>query len=229
MAHPGAPEKSDLHFLYVADPMCSWCYGFAPVIADLRERFAARLPVRVVVGGLRAGNAQAMRQQDKDYIQDAWARVAAATGQPFDEGFFARDGFVYDTEPACRAVVAARRMRTDLALGMMSRISAAFYADNRDMTAIDELVAVADEAGLDAVAFRREFESADARSDTFRDFLIAKELGIEGFPTLCAGNDAEGYALITQGYRPLEGIPEAIDRWLAAGAPLTPPASDARH
>jgi putative protein-disulfide isomerase len=229
MAETRGGEKSDLHFLYVADPMCSWCYGFAPVIAELRERFEGRLPIRLIVGGLRAGNTAPMRQKDKDYIQDAWARVSAATGQPFDEGFFSRENFVYDTEPACRAVVAVRRMRPELALGFMSRISSAFYGDNRDMTAPDELAAVAEEAGLDGVAFRREFEAADTRNDTFRDFLTAKQLGIEGFPTLCAGNDTEGYALITQGYRPIDGIPEAIERWLSAGAPLTKPASDARH
>ena len=30
-------------FVYFADPMCSWCYGFAPVIAALAERFEGRL------------------------------------------------------------------------------------------------------------------------------------------------------------------------------------------
>ena len=54
------------HFLYIADPMCSWCYGFAPVIEALAARFAGRLPVRVMMGGLRAGNTRAMRAEDKD-------------------------------------------------------------------------------------------------------------------------------------------------------------------
>jgi putative protein-disulfide isomerase len=86
--------------------MCSWCYGFAPVIPAIADHFGARLPVRLVMGGLRAGNTRPMRSQDKDYIRDAWTRVNAASGQSFDFAFFDRDGFVYDTEPACRAVVA---------------------------------------------------------------------------------------------------------------------------
>ena len=213
-----AALRPDLHFLYVADPMCSWCYGFAPVIAALEERFRGRLPVRVMVGGLRAGNTKPMRAEDKAYIKEAWGRVAAATGQPFDTEFFAREGFVYDTEPACRAVVAARRLRPDFALGFKGRISAAFYGDNRDMTNTDEIVAVAEEAGLDADEFRTAFLAPETRNETFRDFLMAKEMGIEGFPTLIAGSAAGGYALVTNGYRPLEGMPEAIERWLTAGA-----------
>jgi len=42
-------------FVYFADPMCSWCYGFAPVIAALAERFEGRLGLQLVMGGLRAG------------------------------------------------------------------------------------------------------------------------------------------------------------------------------
>ena len=211
---------TDRHFLYVADPMCSWCYGFAPVIAMLAERFEGRLPVRVMMGGLRAGNAKPMRAEDKNYIKEAWGRVAAATGQPFDTEFFEREGFVYDTEPACRAVVAVRRFAPEFALAFKGRVSAAFYGENRDTTDTGELVAVAGEAGLDPERFRAEFLKPETRNETFRDFLTAKEMGIEGFPTLVVGNATEGYALVTNGYRPLDGITEAIERWWAAGAPV---------
>ena len=60
-----------------------------------------------------------------------------------------------------------------------------------------------------------------ARNETFRDFLAAQELGIGGFPTLIAGSDAKGYALVTNGYRPLEDLLQPLERWWAAGAPVT--------
>jgi putative protein-disulfide isomerase len=211
--------SADRHFLYVADPMCSWCYGFAPVMTTLRDTFAGRLPVKIMMGGLRAGNTRPMRQEDKDYISNAWARVSAATGQPFEQAFFERDAFVYDTEPACRAVVAVRRMKPEFALDFKSRISTAFYAENRDVTSTDELAKIADEAGLDPLAFRAAFLAPETRNDTFRDFLIAKEMGVEGFPMLAAGNEEDGYALITNGYRPIDGLIDAVDAWLDKGAP----------
>jgi putative protein-disulfide isomerase len=212
---------ADKQFIYFADPMCSWCYGFSPVIAALAERFQDRMPLRVIVGGLRAGNTETMQPKDRDYIRSAWERVGGATGQPFDFHFFERERFVYDTEPACRAVVAARRMAPDLALPFMARVSQAFYAENRDTTSAERLADIAEDAGLDRQEFETMFEAADTRNETFRDFLTAQELGIRGFPTVIAGNNEKGYALLTNGYRPLDDLADPLERWLAAGAPIT--------
>jgi putative protein-disulfide isomerase len=206
--------------VYVADPMCSWCYGFSPVIAAIAERFEKRMPLKLVMGGLRAGNTMAMRPEDKDYIKGAWTRVNAASGQPFDFHFFDREGFVYDTEPACRAVVTARRLLPRMALPLKARVSRAFYAENRDMTSADEIAAVAEEAGFEREPFGEAFLAPDTRNDTFHDFLTAQQLGIHGFPTLIAGSDEEGYALITNGYQPAESLLEPLERWWAAGAPV---------
>ena len=214
-------SKSRKRLVYFADPMCSWCYGFSPVIAAIAERFEDRMPLQLVMGGLRAGNTVAMRPEDKDTIRDAWTRVGAATGQPFDFSFLDREGFVYDTEPACRAVVTARRLLPRLALPFMARISQAFYAEGRDTTSAEEIAAVADEAGFDRGEFTAAFLSADTRNETFRDFLTAQELGIRGFPTLIAGSEDKGYALVTNGYRPLEDLLDPLERWWAAGAPVT--------
>lgn len=216
-----AAVSSDLRFVYFADPMCSWCYGFAPVMAALAERFEGRLGLHVVMGGLSAGNTQPMRDKDRDYIRKAWTEVGAATGQPFDFSFLDRESFTYDTEPACRAVVTARRLRPDMALAFNARLSQAFYAENRDITAVDEITAVAEEAGFDRAQFSEALVSPDTQNETFRDFLTAQELGIRGFPTLLAGSEAKGYALITNGYRRLDDLADPLERWLASGAPVT--------
>jgi putative protein-disulfide isomerase len=206
---------TNLHFVYFADPMCSWCYGFSPVITALADQFAGRLPVRLVMGGLRAGNTRPMRLEDKEYIRGAWTRVGQTSGQPFDFAFFEREGFVYDTEPACRAVVAMRRLAPDKALGFMGAIQRAFYAHNQDVTQTDVLAEVAErDAGIDRAAFTAEFLGAEARNETFRDFLTSQQAGVEGFPFLAAGNEADGYAQVTSGYRPIDGLPEAIETWL---------------
>ena len=52
-----------LHFIYFADPMCSWCYGFAPTVRALRRRYGEVLPIRVVMGGLRPGTTEPMPEK----------------------------------------------------------------------------------------------------------------------------------------------------------------------
>lgn len=213
-----AANTEALHFLYFADPLCSWCYGFAPVIAEIERRFAGRLPVHVVVGGLRAFNTRPMRPEDKAYIRDAWTRVATASGQPFDQTFFDREGFIYDTEPACRAVVAVRRRERSKALAMFTAISRAFYSANRDVTDPGVLTEIAAELGDDAQVFRDEFLAPETRNETVGDFQFAQQAGVSGFPCLVAGTMEGGYTLVTSGYRPLDGLPEAIETWLASKA-----------
>jgi putative protein-disulfide isomerase len=210
-----------LQMVYFADPMCSWCYGFAPVIAALAERFEGRMGLQLVMGGLRAGNTEPMTAKDREYVRGAWTSVGAATGQPFDMAFFDRESFTYDTEPACRAVVTARRLMPTMALPFKARVSRAFYAENRDMTRADEILAVAEEAGFERQQFATTFAAPETHNETFRDFLTAQELGIRGFPTLIAGAESKGYALVTNGYRPLDDLVEPLERWLGAGAPVT--------
>jgi putative protein-disulfide isomerase len=106
------------------------------------------------------------------------------------------------------------------ALAFKARVSQAFYAENRDTTDAKVLAQLATEFGFDAERFELEMLSAESRNETMRDFLTSQQAGVQGFPLLAAGTEAGGYALVTSGFRTLDGLPEAIDQWLAAGAPV---------
>lgn len=207
-------DPNQKQLLYFADPMCSWCWGFAPVIKAVAERHGDTLPIQVFMGGLRAGNTKAMEQKDKDYIRNHWEHVHERTGQEFNFDFFDREGFVYDTEPACRAVVTARSFDTAIALRLLERLHEAFYVEGQDTTDRDTLVALADLEGVDVKAFAEKFDSKEATMVTTVDFEITKKIGVSGFPTLLAGSDKDGFGMVTSGYQALEGIEGSINDWL---------------
>lgn len=203
------------HLIYFADPMCSWCWGFSPVIEEVRERFGTNLPIRLILGGLRPGTTEPMTDQSAREIREHWEHVHEASGQPFDFGFFDRSGFVYDTEPASRAVVVARRRGMDAALDTLRRTHEAFYAKGRDVTDPDILADLAERAGVGKPEFLEAFGSEEARQETWQDFAIAQRAGVRGFPCLIAGTE-EGapYGVITMGYRPAESVIPVIEGWL---------------
>jgi putative protein-disulfide isomerase len=58
--------------LYFADPMCSWCWGFSPVIAAIARLSGERAPIRLVVGGLRTGETRPLNARTKAYIRHHW-------------------------------------------------------------------------------------------------------------------------------------------------------------
>lgn len=205
---------SPRELIYFADPMCSWCWGFAPVIAAVRERYGDRLPLRLVLGGLAAGTTKALDEDGKRSIREHWQHVAELAGQPFDFRFFERDRFVYDTEPPCRAVVTARRITGDSALFFFSRLQRAFYAENQDITDRTTLLALAGEFGIDRERFAAEFDAEDTRRETSMDFQIARDADVDGYPAMLAGNSTDGYSFITFGYQPWNKISGIVDSWL---------------
>lgn len=203
--------------LYVMDPMCSWCWGFAPVLGALVEQAATLgVGVELRVGGLRREQASLTPAQ-RVRILGYWQAVNAASGQLFDFKRGLPPGFVYDTEPACRALVTARRLDERRVWALLQAIQQAFYQQGEDLTQARVLLALAEQVGFSRRAFAEHFDSPALHQATEADFAWVRDLGISGFPTLL-GAGASGYALLTNGYQPLEQLQPLLQRWLAHGA-----------
>ena len=108
----------------------------------------------------------------REMLRGHWRHVAQASGLPFSEAIFDREGFAYDTEPACRAVVAAREADAARAHGYFKAVQAAFYRDGRDVTRADVLADIARGSGYDRAAFLARWPSSRTcarRRAGFRD------------------------------------------------------------
>ncbi len=187
-----------MQLLYIADPLCSWCYGFGPELSKLVERHPeARLDL--LMGGLRPFNTRVMSSELKEMLRGHWRHVATASGLPFSETLFDSDDFVYDTEPPCRAVVAARNLDRTNACAYLKAVQLAFYRDGRDATRADVLADIAAECGYDREAFLMRFESRAMREETTGDFARTQSLGVDGFPTLGLVRASQVF-LVTSGY-----------------------------
>ena len=203
--------------IYVMDPMCSWCWGFAPVAQALIDQAeAAGVKTHIVVGGLRSGGA-ALEPTTRDYILEHWHAVHEATGQPFTFEGALPAGFVYDTEPACRAIVAVRELAPDLVWPLVQLIQQAFYTERLDVTQPAQLAGLAERAGVPRIEFVEAFDSDHRVRATQADFAWAQGLGIAGFPTLLAEREGQ-LALLTNGYRPLAELSPLLARWLERAA-----------
>ena len=204
--------------LYFADPMCSWCWGFSPVIDAIARLCGERAPIRLVVGGLRIGETRPLDAARKASIRHHWQQVEAATGQPFDYAWFDREGFVYDTEPACRAAVAARSLAPNKTLDYLRAVQRAFYAEARDVTQEEVLADVAVAVGLRRDYFITVYRAPEVAQATRADFTLAAALGIAGFPTVLL---QEGTSLtgLTTGCQPFDAREPALRTWLDNQAP----------
>lgn len=191
-------------FVYVGDPMCSWCWGFAPVVERLEERYG--IPVRVMAGGLRPGSAATVLTEDlARYLAHHWDRVEELTGQPFRRDVLGWEGWRYDTELPCVAVVTMREVEEDRALPFFTRLQRAFYVENLDITSPEVYPGLVEGFG-GGDRFLELLGSERMRQRAWDDFRRARSLGVSGFPTLLL-QEPGGMRVVTRGYAP----PERID------------------
>ena len=202
---------------YFADPMCSWCWGFSPVIETLRDEYRERMKIALVVGGLRPGETVPMTATGREDILHHWHAVQARTGQPFRFDDALPEGFVYDTEPACRAVVTVGGIDSTQIFAMFKAIQAAFYAMGRDVTQAGVLADLAAGLGVDGRTFLRDFDSDVAHARTQAHFRQARQAGVRGFPTLIVQRDTQPHP-VCSGYLPLDTERTEIDRCLQSDA-----------
>ncbi|CDM40124.1 DsbA family protein [Ectopseudomonas oleovorans] len=203
--------------LYVMDPMCSWCWGFAPVVEALAEQAAVDgVPLQIVTGGLRRDQVAINAAARVRYL-GYWQAVNASTGQLFDFERGLPEGLVYDTEPACRALVTARQLDAASAWTLLKLVQQAFYTEGADVTQASVLVQLAERAGIPRIEFAEAFDSQAMQEATAADFTWVQDLGIAGFPTLLAERDGQ-LALLTNGYQPLEVLAPLLGRWLERAA-----------
>jgi putative protein-disulfide isomerase len=199
--------------LYVMDPMCSWCWGFAPVLESLAEQAAAAgVGLELVMGGLRRDGVAIDAAARVRYL-GYWQAVNASTGQLFNFNAGLPEGLVYDTEPACRALVTARNLAPELVWPLARLIQRAFYTEGVDVTRASVLVELAERAGIPRIVFAEAFDSAAQRAATAADSSWTQDLGIAGFPTLLAERNGQ-LALLTNGYQPLDVLQPLLTRWL---------------
>jgi len=218
MSKGQAPMSSSTILWYFADPMCSWCWGFSPILEKIRSTYDEQLNMALMLGGLRPGvpgeTTPQMSAQLRDDILDHWHEVHKMTGQSFSfEGAMPK-GFVYDTEPASRAVVSLAQLNADKIFAYFKSIQAAFYVEQIDVTDVENLTELASQQGVASDLFLEQFNSDMVKKITQQHFHGARQAGVTGFPSLIIQEGAD-FEFIAKGYRPFEEIKSLIDSWLA--------------
>ena len=192
--------------IFVLDPMCSWCWGFAPVIEEIRKTFSERYHISLVVGGLRTKGEMVWDDASTAYLKQHWQEVAARTGQPFDETLFFKKEFEYDTYPACKAVVTVRELLgEDAAFAYLHTIQHAFYAQGIDITKPRLLYGYYEQLFGNSSKFAFMYGTERMETLMHHDFAKARSMGANAFPSIVIV-DEDGHMVCQKGYRSFEEI-----------------------
>lgn len=220
----GAPPKASVAVSvptvrYIGDPMCSWCWGISPALKDMASYCRSRnVDFSVHVGGLRPGGGDAWNAPFKAFLRHEWETIRRVTGQPFGFSLLDKAEYNYDTEPACRAVIAMsgllERRQKDIQalLAFFSGIQRKLYVDGEDPKQPEFYRDLCAEASVPYQEFLEVFQSANAKASTAQEFQRCRSWGIRGFPSIVldvAGRItplASGYTTSTALIQKLESL-----------------------
>ena len=199
--------------IYFADPMCSWCWGAAEAITQLKKEYN-EFDFKLVMGGLRPYETRPLDANYRDKLTHHWQEIHQMTGQPFSFDILQTPDFVYNTEAAARSVVTAKKIASNKAFEFFKAVQKSFYAANKNPHQLDTYLSICQEVGLPQDEFQQVFESDGIKQATEAEFQEAKTFyGITGFPTLLLqlGNKAKP---IARGYLAYEQMQKNVEQIL---------------
>ena len=170
---------------YVYDPMCSWCYAFAPTWKRISNELPVSVSVEYVVGGLASDSDHPMSQEMCAHIEGIWRHILEVVpNTEFNFDFWTRCEPRRSTYPACRAVLAAKHFDPKFEAAMIDKIQVAYYREARNPSDIDTLCELAAELGIE-VRFFREFLTGERCEAILKEsFQKRRNFGVRAFPTL---------------------------------------------
>ncbi len=219
LCHPADLDNSSLQqvekeegkeIIYVGDPMCSWCWGISNDLMQLKEHFE-QFRFTIVVGGLRPGGGDPWNDKMKNFLRHHWEEVNRRSGQPFGEKLFQLDHFNYDTEPACRAVVASRKWMGSYEFDFFEAVSRKFYVENEDPKDVAFYQSICGQFAIPFDEFAIAFDSEEAKQKTYSDFQLNRNWGVRGYPTVLFREDQQLYR-VANGYADYSQMKTVIEQ-----------------
>jgi len=213
---------AEARLYYAHDPMCSWCWAFAPIWDKLEREIATHFPEKIrvekLLGGLAPDSDERMPEAMQQHLQETWATIQQRVpGTQFNFDFWHLCKPRRSTWRACRAVIAARNQEQQFDSLMTWAIQQAYYLRAKNPSNRDTLVTLAADIGADYELFAKELDSDATRAHHLKEMQLVRKLGIQGFPSLVLikGQQANGIKL---NFSDTDTMLEQIGQQLGANA-----------
>lgn len=170
---------------YAHDPMCSWCWGFAPVLRALEAGLPEGVGLQRLLGGLAPDTAATMPDDMQARIRSTWRRIEETIpGTEFNFEYWTCCVPRRSTWAACRAVIAARCQDEANDRRMTTAIQRAYYTRARNPADNGVLLELAQQLGLDLARFAADLDSAATQARLQAEMAQCEALRIYSFPAL---------------------------------------------
>ncbi|KRD46678.1 thioredoxin [Acidovorax sp. Root275] len=172
--------------VYVFDAYCGWCWGFSNRVSEFEAANRDRVAFAAVSGGLLTGK-RVSPISFLTHIPEANARITRLTGAEFGEEFkklLEEGSFEMNSSHAGAAMAALKLQAPDRAVDWAHQLLEAFFQHGLSLSEPSTVAAIALRNGLDELKVLRALADGSAQSQAEADFALARELGVNSYPTL---------------------------------------------
>ncbi len=178
---------------YIHDPMCAWCYAFAPTFETIKQNLGEDFEVIYIPGGLAPHTTEPMPQAMREKIEGFWYQITDVVGTKFNHDFWTKCTPRRSTYLSCQATIAARLQNKEYE--MIGAIQGAYY--QRAMNPSDEetLITLAGELHLDVEKFTHDLSSQEVIEIFEEELNKRRKMYVNSFPTLLLQYKKELYPI----------------------------------
>lgn len=180
-------QDKPLKLVYFTDPICSSCWGIEPQLRKLKLEYGNILDIEYHMGGLLPdwsyNSGGISKPSDVAYH---WDEVSIYYDMPIDGDVWLEDP-LNSSYPPSIAFKAAEIQDKDKAVNFLRILREMVFLKKKNITRWEYIAIAAEEAGLDVVKLKTDFEGS-AQKLFEADLKLARDYGVRGFPTIFIQN-----------------------------------------
>ncbi len=208
-------QENKTKILYFYDALCGWCYGFSPVMTEIRQNYGDKFDFEIVSGGLKLESGVGPIGEVAPYIKaGAYKTVEERCGVKFGEDFIngplEEGNMIMNSFPPAVALSIVKEKMPDRAFEFGSMLHRAVYVDGMHPEHLQDYGRYAEKIGLDGTQFVKDLSDPKYQNAALQDISLTKNYGISGFPTLVVIKD-EKASLLSNGYVEYEYLEARLD------------------
>ncbi|MDB5258365.1 MAG: dsbC [Chitinophagaceae bacterium] len=201
---------------YVYDPLCGWCFAYAPIMEKLTIEFKNQVEFVVVPGGMIVGDNVRPIREIAPYLLQAIPQLEEASGvkigQPYID-MLKEGSYIASSYKPSLALVVFKSFQTGREVEYAHKVQQSYFIDAKDIMGDSLYLDLALQFGVSPEEFMKRMSDTAYQTKTQEHFDFASYLNTKGFPSL-VGKSGDSYVKITYGYLSEEESRKKINKFL---------------
>ena len=199
--------KSKLKIIYIYDALCSWCFGFSPVMRAVHENYSDEFEFEILSGGMILGDQVERVDRPSGPSIESFKSIEDITGIKFGTAFIHNYEFgemVFNSEMPAIALSVFKSIAPITAMEFAQQIQNSIYYDGKNPDDIDLYRYLAANNSIDPDLFEVKMSMTEFKEAAYYEFALAKQLQVSNYPAVLIQATESKFYLVARGYADYE-------------------------